>query len=155
MKFKSICTTTTLSLLGAFIVCSAPAQTPPARVVNRDELRACMSSTRKLTADRQSLSERGTKAREEARAIAAELQELTEQRPRAEERGGVALDRFNRKVKSHNARMEAVRASAERIGKDEQAFNAETIAYNASCGRISFKPEDKEAILKELAPADK
>ena len=155
MKFASNRTTAVRILAAAFVVSSALAQTPPARVVTRDELRACMSSVSKLATDRQSLSERGTKVREEAQAMGSELQELAEQRPRAEEQGGVALDRFNRKVKSHNARMEAVRASAERIGKDEDAFNTETIAYNASCGRISFKPEDKEAILKEVAPAGK
>lgn len=155
MKFTSNCSTGVVILAAAFVVSSALAQTPPARVVTRDELRACMSSVSKLATDRQALTERGTKVREEAQAMGAQLQELAEQRQRAEELGGVALDRFNRKVTLHNTRMEAVRASAERIGKDEDAFNTETIAYNASCGRISFKPEDKEAILKELAPAGK
>ena len=155
MKFTSNRCSAAAVLAAAFVVSTALAQTAPARVVTRDELRACMSSASKLAGDRQALTERGTKAREEAQAVGAEVPEIVEQRPRAEEQGGAALDRFNRMVKSHNARMDAVRANAERIGKDEDAFNTETIAYNASCGRISFKPEDKEAILKELAPAGK
>jgi hypothetical protein len=149
MKISSNRFTAAVVVAAALAVVPALAQAPAARVVTRDELRACMSSASKLAADRQSLTERGAKTREEVQAVGAELQEITAEKARAEEKGGLTLDRFNRKVKSHNARSEAVRQSAERIAKDEDVFNAETLAYNASCGRISFKPEDKEAILQE------
>ena len=59
------------------------------------------------------------------------------------------MDKFNRKVKAHNARIDAQRKAAETLNADVDSLNRETAAHNQQCGGIAYRPEDKEAILKE------
>lgn len=65
------------------------------------------------------------------------------------------MDRFNRRVKTHNARVQVARANAESFRTDLESLNKALVAHNEGCGGVSFRIEDKEAILKERESAPK
>jgi len=134
---------------------TAQAQTKPDKVVTRDELRACMNSETSLAARRKAMEARNKQNNEEAAAIRAEQQELTEEQKRIEE-DATKTERFiNRRVKPHNARVLVAKTNAESFRTDLEALNKSLIAHNEQCGGISFRAEDKEAILKEREAAAK
>ena len=142
----------TLTAIGAILASialhQAQAQTKPARMVTRDELRVCMNTEGDLATRRKALDERNGKNREEAAAIRAEAEEMRVEQKRVEDEPGRA-DRFNRRVRAHNERVKAAQTVAETFRGELEALNKELIAYNETCGGITFLSEDKEAILKE------
>ena len=149
-----------LTAIGLFIaaiaVPAAQAQTKPAKLVTRDQLRACMNSESDLAARRKATEVRAVQQREEAAAIRAEGQELAEEHKRIGEDEHAKLERFMaRKAKPHNARVKAAQDKAEAFKAELEALNAGLVAYNDQCGGISFLAEDKEAILKEREAAKK
>lgn len=154
MKFT---TTTAIGLfLAAIAVQTVQAQTKPAKLVSRDELRVCMNSESELAARRKASEARANQNREEAAAIRAEAQELTDERQRIGEEEYTKLERFvNRKVKPHNVRVKAAQDAAEAFRAELESLNKGLVAYNDQCGGISFLPEDKAAILKEREAAKK
>lgn len=156
MKFT---TTTAIGLFLAAIAVQtvqAQAQAKPAKLVSRDELRVCMNSESELAARRKASEARANQNREEAAAIRAEAQELTDERQRIGEEEYTKLERFvNRKVKPHNVRVKAAQDAAEAFRAELESLNKSVVAYNEQCGGISFRPEDKEAILKEREAAKK
>lgn len=141
-------------LLAAILFPAAQAQTPAAKVVTRDELRTCMNSEVTLATQRKDLEARSKVNGEEASAIRAEAAEL-----KAEQEKIIAdnapMDRFNRKVKAHNARILAARTTADAFKAELENLNKSLVAHNQSCGGISFLQEDKDAILKEREAAKK
>jgi hypothetical protein len=155
MKFTT--TTTAIGLfLAAIAVQTVQAQTKPAKLVSRDELRVCMNSESELAARRKAMEPRAAQNREEAAAIRAEAQELTEERQRIGEEEYTKQERFMaRKVKPHNARVKAAQDKAEAYRADLESLNKSLVAYNEQCGGITFRAEDKEAILKERETATK
>ena len=153
MKLTSLATIASALLLSLATLQSAQAQTKPARVVTRDELRACMQSETDLAARRKAMEARNQKNGEEAAAIRAEAKELLEEKARIEE-DNTKLERFmNRRVKPHNVRVKAAQDNAEAFRTDLEGLNKSLIAHNEQCGGISFLAEDKEAILKEREAA--
>ena len=128
----------------------APGAAPAAaaKMVSRDELRTCMNSESELGTRRQALTVRNEKAREEAAAIRAEAQQLAEEQKKAEDDPS-RMERFNRRVKAHNTRLEAANAALAAFRADAEALNQSLNAYNKTCGGITFRSEDREAILKE------
>ena len=154
MKLASI------TAIGLFIAATsiqaAQAQTKPAKLVTRDELRACMNSEAELATRRKATEERASKNREEAAAIRAEAQELNEERARIGEDEYTKQERFMaRKVKPHNLRVKAAQENAEAYRAELESLNKGLLAYNEQCGGITFRSEDKEAILKEREAAKK
>ena len=154
MKLLSITAVSSGLLLAAITLQGAHAQTQPTQPVTRDALRICMNSESGLGARRKTMAPRNDRNREEAAAIRAEAQELADEQKRLEE-ANRSMDRFNRRVKAHNARVQAARANEESFSADLEALNKALIAHNDQCGGISFKAEDKEAILKERESATK
>ena len=63
-------------LFAAMLSQAAFAQTPPAKVVTRDELRTCMNSEATLASQRKELEARSKVNGEEAAAIRAEAEQL-------------------------------------------------------------------------------
>ena len=156
MKFKSLTAMGAGVLAAAFAFQGAQAQTPPAKLVNRDQLRACMNSESDLAGRRQAMDARNKANGEEAAAIRAEQQELAEEQKRIGEDDATRMERFiNRRVKPHNARIKLAQEKAEAFRTDLEALNKSLIAHNDQCGGISFMAEDKEAILKEREAAKK
>jgi hypothetical protein len=139
-------------LLAAFTLQGAHAQTKPAKVVTRDELRACMNSEVALATRRKELEPRNKVNGEEAAAIRAEAEQLKAEQEKIIEDNG-PMDRFNRKVKAHNARILAARTNADAFKAELENLNKSLVAHNDQCGGISFRQEDKEAILKEREAA--
>lgn len=154
MKRASLAASIQVILFSAIALQGALAQTKPDNTVSRDELRACMNSENELLARRKTMEDRAARQREEASALQAEAKELAqEQKQLAEERK--SMDRFQRKVKEHNVRIQEAKNHADSVAKDLAAFNHALAAYNEKCGSISFKQEDKDAILKEREAAGK
>ena len=149
MKFTSLSAAGAGILLATLALTGAQAQPAP-RTVTRDELRVCMNSEAEAVARREALTARGDKNRDEAVAIRAEAQELAEEQKRLVA-DNKPMDRFERKVRAHNQRVRVAQAGADALRADLEAVNKALVAYNESCGRISFLPEDREAILKERA----
>ena len=136
-------------LLASIVLHTAQAQAPaPGKVVTRDELRTCMNSEVTLATQRKELEARGKVNGEEASAIRAEADQL-----KAEQEKIIAdnapMDRFNRKVKAHNARILAARTTADAFKAELETLNRSLVSHNEKCGGISFLQEDKDAILKE------
>lgn len=154
MKLLSITAVSSGLLLAAITLQAAQAQTKPDKLVTRDELRICMNSESDLAARRKTMAPRNDQNREEAAAIRAEAQELADEQKRLEE-ANRSMDRFNRRVKAHNARVQAAQANEESFRADLEALNKALVAHNDQCGGISFRTEDKEAILKEREAATK
>lgn len=137
-------------LLAAIAFHAAQAQTNPARLVTRDELRVCMNSEAEVLARRQAVMARNQKNKDETAAIRAAQEELTAEHKKLEE-DGKPMDRFNSKVKVHNIRVQVAQAATHSFNVELDAVNKALLAYNEQCGGITFMPEDKEAILKERA----
>lgn len=131
---------------------AAQAQTKATRMVTRDELRVCMNTEPELMTRKQAVDARNKVQREEAAAIHTEAEELKAEHQRLEDRE-LPMDKFERKVKAHNARVKTAQAAAEAFRVDLETLNKSLVAYNESCGAISFSVEDKEAILQERAGA--
>lgn len=127
---------------------------PEQRMISRDELRACMNAETTITARKKALVERNAKHREEQAAIAADSAELKEEGERLS-RNNSNMDRYNRKVRSHNQRIDAAISAGNAINDEAAAVNKDTVAYNQNCTGVAYRPEDREAILKEMAGAPK
>lgn len=144
-----------LAAFGALAILQpALAQDKAARTVSRDELRVCMNSESDLAGRRKALHERATASREEQKSIAAEAEELGKERQRLEDEQK-SMDRFERKVRQHNGRVKTANEQSTALRAELETLNKELVAYNDKCGGIAFRPEDKEAILKEREAAKK
>lgn len=141
-------------LLCATFLTAAQAQTATPRPVTRDELRVCMNSEGDLAAQRQALEARGKRNGEEAASLRVESAELAEENKTLRERQA-PMDRFERKVRTHNVRVKTAQAAVASLRAELEALNQSLQTYNNSCGLISFSAEDKEAILKEREAARK
>ena len=143
------------ALLLAAATFAAQAQTAAApKTVSKDELRTCMKTEADLAASRTALSARSEANRAEMAAIKAAAEEMTVEQ-KAVEGNEAKMDRFNRKVKAHNARVATQQETGNALRADLLKLNDGLVAYNASCGSISYNREDKEAILKEFEAARK
>lgn len=137
-----------LVLAAAFSIHAAQAQAKSDKLVTRDELRACMNSEAELAARRKAMEPRNAVIREEAAAIRAEAEQLKAEGEKLES-DSAPMDRFNRKIRTHNNRVAAAKTVAETYRADLETLNKALIGYNEKCGGITYSAEDKEAILKE------
>lgn len=151
MKLTSINAISSGLLLAMFTLQAAQAQAQAPREVTRDELRVCMISEGQLATRSQAVEARAKGNRDEGDAIRAEAQQLAQEQKRIVADNG-PMDRFNRKVKAHNARVQLARTEADSVRGELEATNQALVAYNQQCGGISYRVEDKEAILKEREP---
>jgi hypothetical protein len=152
MQSKSFTSLFAVLMLVAVAVDVAQAQAPakPARVVNRDELRACMLSEKSLAAKRQELEARKTANRDEVVAIRAEATQMAEDQKSVDANDDRKARAFKRVVDAHNARVKAANVASETFNSDLDGLNKAAIAHNEQCAGITFKSEDKEALLKEF-----
>jgi hypothetical protein len=130
----------------------AQTQAKPGKLVTRDELRTCMNSEATIATRRKELEARAKVNGEEVASIRAEAEELKAERERMGD-DTRNLDRFERKVKTHNTRVQAARTNGDAFRADLDGMNKSVVAHNEKCGGITFLPEDKEAILKEREAA--
>lgn len=140
-------------LLLATAALHAAAQAP-AKTATREELRACMNAETEIADKRKALDGRNQKSKEEAAAIKAEAQQLAEEQKKAEEDPN-RMERFNRRVKAHNARIETANKELAVFKGELEQLNQQIGGYNVKCGAMVFKPEDREALLKEREAAKK
>lgn len=152
MKLASIPAILSGLLLAMLALQAAQAQTRPAKLVTRDELRVCMNSESELAVRRQAVEARDKQNRDEGAAIRAEAQQMAQEHKRIEEDEG-PMEKFNRRVKAHNARVQIAQANAASFRTDLETLNKALMAYNEQCGGISFSAQDRQAILKEREPA--
>ena len=150
MNVLSIPTTVAGVLLAAFAIHAAHAQAPAPRLVSRDELRTCMNSESDLATRRQGIEARSKLNRDEAAAIRVESAELKAEGEKLVE-DDKPMDRFNRKIRTHNTRVQAAQAAVAAFNGDLDSLNKSVVGYNQQCGGITFLPQDKEAILQERA----
>jgi chromosome segregation ATPase len=142
----------------AVLLSTAHAQSTPAKKpVSRDELRACMNSESDIGTRRQAVEVRVKQSREEVAGIQAEAAELSDELKRLQQDGepSAKMERFDRKVKAHNARAKVVNEKGSTVRAELEAISASVKAYNETCGGITFLPEDRDAILKEREAAKK
>lgn len=124
------------------------------RVVSKDELRTCMQAEASVAARKKALMERNNKLKEEQAAIGADSNALKEEGEKLADQNA-NMDRYNRKVRTHNQRIDAALNAGKEINAEADAINKAALAYNKDCTGIGYRPEDKEAILKEMAAAPK
>jgi chromosome segregation ATPase len=136
-------------LFAAAAVPAAHAQSAPARVVSRDELRACMDSGDTIRARQQDLDQRNKRAAEDLAAMRVEAAELADEKKRLEDRPEAPRARFERRLLAYNAKLPTEKANAEALKADLDTFNAAVAAHNAQCGHLAARPEDRDAVLKE------
>jgi hypothetical protein len=136
------------------VAVAQPAAKPEPRVVSREELRACMTTDQAIAARKKALIEKNAKLKEEQVAITADSAVLKEEGEKLAD-NNANMDRFNRKVRTHNQRIDAALNAGKAINAEAEAINKDAIAYNQTCTGIAFRPEDKEAILKEMPAAPK
>jgi uncharacterized protein (DUF3084 family) len=128
---------------------AAQAQSAP-KIVSRDELRACMNSEADLAKQRDGLEARTKQLNEEAAAVRSEEEELAAEQKRVEQSSmPLARDRFDRKIRQHNARVTAGKQQSEALKTGLEDLKKAMEAHNTKCGGIAFDPADKAAILKE------
>ncbi len=139
-------------LLAAAIPPAYAQATPPPGTVSRDELRACMNRESELAVQREAVQAQNRRNAEAFAAIRAEAQELKGEQERLE-REPARTDRFERRVRAHNAKVEEARAMDVSWRASVDALNQGVVAHNGQCGGISYLPEDKAAILKEREAA--
>ena len=156
MYFKPLLSLTVGALLAASAAqVFAQAAAKPARLVNRDELRTCMNSEADLGKRRKELEARKLANREEVVAIKAESEKMKEDQEKLDPADDRKVRAFKRVIEAHNTRVKAANAAAEAFNTDLDNMNKQAIAYNEQCAGITFRSEDKEAILKEREAAAK
>jgi predicted nuclease with TOPRIM domain len=128
---------------------TAQAQSAPARVVTRDELRACMDSGDNIRARQQELDQRNKRAAEDLAAMRAEAAELAEDKKRLEDHPDQPRARFERRLLAYNAKLPAEKANADAFKADLEAFNTALATHNTQCGHIAASSTDREAVQKE------
>ena len=134
----------------------AQAQTPPLKVITKDEYRACLDDQDVLKVKADSIRERGAKLNTESDAIRAEDDELKAEQKRVEESSmPLARERFDRKVKAHTARIKAAEAEGAKLRAEADQVQKDLEAHNAKCSNVSIKTEDREAVQKERETAGK
>jgi chromosome segregation ATPase len=135
----------------AFFISAAWAQAQPGRTVSRDELRVCMDTEDSIAQRKPGIETRMKEARAEIEALKPEQEELSAERQKLEQDGWPSRlqDRFERKVKAHNAKSAAANEKLAGVQKEMTALNADVKGYNEKCVGVSFLPSDKAAILKE------
>ena len=148
-------------LLATLAADPAQAQTPaqPAasapRIVSRDELRVCMNTESELATRRKALEARATVNQAEVVAIRAEATKMAEDQKNVDTEDERKVRQFKRVIDAHNARVQAANATREAFRADLETLNKGLVTYNAQCGGIAFKKEDKDALLKEREAAPK
>jgi hypothetical protein len=149
--------TLSIAALAAALAIPAAAQTPaPTKTLTRDEYRACMDNQDTLKARADAIKERTAKLREEGDAIKAEDEQLQAEQKRVEDSSVMgARDRFERKVKAHNARARAAEDVSKTLRADAEKWTADLDAHNGKCSNVSVNREDREAVDKDRAAAGK
>ena len=147
-------TTTAAAVLAlcaaALVPLAVQAQTAEPKIATRDELRVCMNAEADLLKQREAIDARIQQNNAENAAIKTEADELAQEKTRAEQSTmPMARDRFERKVRQHNARVDASRAKSEAARGELETLKKNLDEHNHKCGGMAFKPEDKAAILKE------
>lgn len=143
------------ALLTAFCLAAA-AQGTPNKTLTRDELRACMDSEDSLKSRGAALKERNAKQNAEVEAYRSEDEQLKAEQKRVEESSLPGTrDRFDRKVRQHNARGKAAEESGKALTADADTFSKDLEAHNARCSGVAVKREDREALQKEREAAGK
>ncbi|MES2787681.1 MAG: hypothetical protein V4684_19600 [Pseudomonadota bacterium] len=159
MQFKSFFSVAAVLLISSFALqeaqaqAAAPAKEP--RLVNRDELRVCMNTEAGFAPTRSKLDAQRTANSAEVAAIRAESAELAKEAESINEGDDRKQRAFKRKVDAHNARVQASNAALQATRTELEAFAKTATAYNEQCAGITFRTEDKEAILKEREAAPK
>jgi uncharacterized protein (DUF3084 family) len=134
----------------------AQAQTPPNKIITRDEFRSCMDNQDTLKAKADSIKERGAKLNAESDAIRAEDDELKVEQKRVEDSSmPLARERFDRKVKAHSNRVKAAEAESAKLRAEADQVSKELDAHNAKCSNVSISKDDREAVMKEREAAGK
>ncbi len=158
MQSKTLFSLAAVLLVSTFAVHEVQAQAAPAkepRLVNRDELRACMNTEAGFAPTRTKLDAQRTANSAEVAAIRLESAELAKEAETVNEGDDRKQRAFKRKVDAHNARVQASNAALQATRTELEAFAKTATAYNEQCAGITFRTEDKEAILKERAAAPK
>ena len=127
----------------------------PAKLVSKDELRVCVNSEAELVTRRKALEATKTANSAEVAAIKAESAQMAEDAKDVDESNDRKVREFKRRITAHNERVKAANGASEAFGKELDSFNKALVAYNDSCGGISYSREDKEDILKEREAAGK
>jgi hypothetical protein len=127
---------------------SSPASAP-ARLVTRDEYRACLASGDSIHARQQDLEQRNKRAADDAAAMRTEAAELADEQKRLEEHPNLPRTRFERRVAAFNAKVPVEKERAGALKSDLEAFNAAVVAHNGQCARITVRDEDRDAVVKE------
>jgi hypothetical protein len=144
-----------LAALPGTVLAQQP-QDAPARTLTRDEYRACMDNQDALKARADAIRERTGKLSQEGEAIKAEDQQLQEEQKRVEDSSLPGMrDRFERKVKAHNARVRAADDQGKALQADAKKFSEDLDAHNAKCANVGVNREDREAVTKEREAAGK
>ena len=149
IKSRSMKPTTPL-YVSALLLVMATAHAQDKRLVTRDELRVCMNAEAAIAERKKAVLERNARLREENAAIKADTDALKAEGDKLSA-DNANMDKFNRKVRAHNARIGEASKVADAINAEVDTLNKETVAHNQQCGGIAYRPEDKEAILKEQA----
>jgi chromosome segregation ATPase len=143
-------------LATTFVPPAAHAQSAPPRAATRDELRACMDSEDNLKAKRADLEARAQRNSDDAAAINKDGAALKEEQQHAEESTlPMARDRFERRVRQYQARIAAAKESEAGVRTGMEDLKKAIDEHNTRCNGISFRPEDKAAILQERAAKGK
>jgi hypothetical protein len=139
------------AMTGAGLLATAllSAAAPATKMVTRDQLRACMNSESDLKARREAIEARNERDKVQAAAIRAEGEALKEQRTGAQQAASAAKQGFNARVQEYNAHIAAARTESESLRAEVEALNQAATEHNERCGGISYRRQDKEAILKE------
>jgi hypothetical protein len=147
----------TIAAVAAALAIPAAAQTAaPTKTLTRDEYRACMDNQDALKTRADAIKERTAKLREEGDAIKVEDEQLQAEQKRVEDSSVMgARDRFDRKVKAHNARARAAEETSKGIQAEATKWTADLDAHNAKCSNVSVNREDREAVDKDRAAAGK
>ena len=157
MQLKSTLSATSILLLALATAHGAAHSqaAKPAKLVSKDELRVCVNSEAELATRRKAIEASKSANSAEVAAIKAESAQMAEDQKDVDESNDRKVREFKRRIAAHNDRVKAANGASEAFGKELDSFNKALVAYNDSCGGISYSREDKEDILKEREAAGK
>jgi len=121
----------------------------------KEEYRACLKEEDALKAKREALNDEAKTHSANLKRVQDEMRAHVATQPLPGRADDAAVDAFNEKIGTLNARVDASNKEAERLNLEQYKLNTQIAAANQKCAGMVVPYADHEAVLKERAEAGK
>jgi hypothetical protein len=119
-----------------------------ARVLTRDELRACLATQDQQRGKREALTRTGAELDKEKADIAAEEAAMQSSLATLDHTSEEAVKAYNQRVQDHGARIDAYNQRNAALSTDATAWQTAQDSWTTNCGDRRYREDDEIAIKR-------